>query len=109
MDSGLVVVVTAGLAVTGLVIVAAMNRVIRNSRTTGGTFDALGNFFDVFAPAESRSARILKERKDAGTVTPVPDDDERRGPLVVGPDGRPKAIRLTSAPPRSQGHRRHRS
>ncbi len=65
----------------------------------GSIGDAFGNLIDVFEPAQARAARDLKAEEHKGPVTPSPDDDDERPVrLVLGPDGKPNAVRIKRGP-----------
>ena len=64
----------------------------------GSVGDAFGNMIDVFDPGQARAARDLKAQEHKGPVAPSPDDDDDRPVRVIlGPDGRPKAVQIRPA------------
>ncbi len=60
----------------------------------GAIGDAFGNLIDVYDPGQARAAREIKRELDAGPVTRAPDDDDDPLWSVIGPDGRPRTVRL---------------
>lgn len=97
VDAAVMFVVVAVLTLLTVLAVWSLQRGAgRDGARRGGSIgDAMGNFIDVFDPAQSRAARDLQEQRHTGPVTPVPDpdpDDPVR--LVLGPDGEPRSVTI---------------
>lgn len=79
---GALVVAAVGLLVVAVVAWAGHRMLTSPGTRSTGMRDALGNFIDVFDPAQSRADRDLQSDKNRGTVAPSPDGDEPVGVVV---------------------------
>lgn len=93
-------VVFAGAAVLLLVLVVVAQVRSRRSRRTSGVAAALGNFIDVFDPAQSRSDRELQSRVNQGEPAPSPDDEPEIPVLVDLHEGTARVRRPGQIRPR---------
>ena len=88
--------IVPGLLFLGLAIWAGHRTLLSADGSGAGLADALGNFIDVFEPAQARASRDLKDHENVGPVTPSPDDDDDDSLLKIirNPDGSPRSVRI---------------
>jgi hypothetical protein len=95
--------VAIGVAVLAIAMVGAWVyelHVVKHGRPGGTSMgDAMGNIVDVFDPGQARANRDLKEQRNVGPVSKVPErDPDDPINLTLGPDGEPKSVRIRRGP-----------